>query len=275
MVDTTLYLEGQMSDNYRLLRVKKNRYGPNDQIGIFVMDESGMHAVTNPTAIFLSNRSLGSASSVVTAISDGNRTLLLEVQHSVRPPPRPKHGPATTAHQGDVPPARQPTGVSKDRFGMLTSVMSKVLPTCKLWNQSIYCNVVGGIQMKEPAGDLAVAVSIASSYYNTPVPRELAVIGEVDLSGGIRQVPRIETRVGELAKLGFNRCVFGDMERLQQRVPEMRLVPCATLHAALHEVLGSIIDTQKPTKPKRRKAKTQEASEEESEDEEEEDYGDY
>jgi DNA repair protein RadA/Sms len=192
MVDSVLYLEGERFHAYRLLRSVKNRFGPTNEVGVFDMQESGLAEVSNPSAVFLSEREEHASGSVVTVAMEGSRPLLVELQALVTP-----------THFGL--PRRTTAGIDLNRLLLLTAVLSKRagLP---LGSQDVFVNVAGGMRLDEPAADLATVVAIASSLVDQPVP-EFAVMGEVGLGGEVRSITRLRDRVAEANKLGFSRCV--------------------------------------------------------------------
>jgi DNA repair protein RadA/Sms len=192
MVDTVLYLEGDRHHAYRLLRSVKNRFGATNEVGVFDMQDSGMNEVTNPSAMFLSERESPTPGSVVTVTMEGSRPLLVEMQALVTP-----------THFGL--PRRTAAGLDLNRLILLSAVLTK-RAALHLSTQDIYLNVVGGMRLTEPASDLAAALAIGSSLTDVGI-RDVAVIGEVGLGGEVRSVSQIRQRVGEARKLGFERCI--------------------------------------------------------------------
>jgi DNA repair protein RadA/Sms len=191
IVDAVLYLEGDRFHQYRLLRGVKNRFGSTDEVGVFEMTESGMREVTNPSQVFLAERSVGTPGSAVAVTMEGTRPILVEVQ-------------ALTANTASAQPRRTANGFDMNRLLMLIAVLSKRVGL-PLFNQDIYVNIVGGLRITEPAADLAVAVAIASSYRNQRVRQDMVLVGEVGLSGELRSTSQLDRRLGEAAKLGFRR----------------------------------------------------------------------
>jgi len=193
MVDTVLYLEGDRFHAYRLLRSVKNRFGATHEVGVFDMREDGLSEVTNPSAMFLSERETQAAGSVVAVTLEGSRPLLVELQALVTP-----------THFGL--PRRTTTGFDMNRLVLLAAVISKRagLP---LATQDIYVNVVGGMKLTEPASDLATVMAITSSLCDVPIT-EFAIIGEVGLGGEVRSVNHIRQRINEARKLGLARCLI-------------------------------------------------------------------
>jgi len=189
MVDAVLYLEGERFHAYRVLRSAKNRFGSTNEVGIFQMEEKGMVEVPNPSALFLAERLPNASGSAIAVTMEGSRPILLEVQ-------------ALVSHSTFPQPRRTSNGIDFNRLLLLTAVLSK-RAGLKLSDQDVFVNVIGGLKVKEPAADLAVAIAIVSSYRNKPVHSDLAIIGEIGLSGELRSVSQIKRRVSEAAKLGF------------------------------------------------------------------------
>jgi DNA repair protein RadA/Sms len=191
MVDTVLYLEGERFYAYRLLRSVKNRFGSTNEVGVFEMRDSGLAEVTNPSQVFLEERLGHAAGSAVAVTMEGTRPLLVEVQ-------------ALVSRGNPERPRRTCNGVDLNRVLLLTAVLTKRVGL-PLNDQDIFVSVVGGLRVLEPAIDLAIAMAIASSYYNRPVLADMAVFGEVGLAGELRSVGQTERRLREAAKLGFQR----------------------------------------------------------------------
>ncbi len=193
MVDAVLYFEGEQHHTHRILRGVKNRFGSTHEMGIFEMKEEGLREVLNPSEIFLEERSQGASGSTVVASMEGTRPVLVEIQALISP-----------SSFGN--PRRMATGIDSNRVPLLMAVLEKRVGLM-LQNQDAYIKVAGGVKLDEPAIDLAVAVSIASSFRDQPTKPEDIIIGEVGLTGEIRRVSRIEQRVQEAAKLGFKRVI--------------------------------------------------------------------
>jgi DNA repair protein RadA/Sms len=194
IVDVVLYLEGERFHQYRLLRGVKNRFGSTDEVGVFEMTQGGMIEVSNPSQVFLAERSVGTPGSCVAVTMEGTRPILVEVQ-------------ALTSNTASAQPRRTANGFDMNRLLMLIAVLSKRVGL-PLFNQDIYVNIVGGLRITEPAADLAVAVAIASSYRNQRVLQDLVLVGEVGLSGEMRSVGQLDRRLSEAAKLGFTRSLY-------------------------------------------------------------------
>jgi DNA repair protein RadA/Sms len=197
IVDVVLYLEGERFHQYRLLRGVKNRFGSTNEVGVFEMTQDGMREVTNPSEVFLAERSANTPGSAVAVTLEGTRPLLCEVQ-------------ALTANTASAQPRRTANGFDANRLLMLIAVLSKRVGL-PLFSQDVYVNIVGGLRIGEPAADVAVAVAIASSFRNSRVKPDLALIGEVGLSGELRSSTQIERRLVEAAKLGFTRALIPQM----------------------------------------------------------------
>ncbi|KAL8153322.1 hypothetical protein V2J09_011082 [Rumex salicifolius] len=194
IVDAVLYMEGEKHSSHRLLRSVKNRFGPTDELGVFEMSQAGLQAVTNASEIFLSEQHSDSehlAGLAVAVIVDGSRAFVVEVQ-------------ALCVSNPCV--SRHVTGVPSSRADMIISVLMKQA-SLRLDGNAVYINVVNGVSLTEPAGDLAVAVAICSSFLEVSVPNNAAFVGEIGLGGELRMVSRIEKRVQTVAKLGYKMCV--------------------------------------------------------------------
>ena len=199
LVDTVLYLEGDKKHQFRILRAQKNRFGPVDEVGVFLMGDKGLTEVKNPSDVFLEERQKGVAGSCVVATMEGTRPVLVEVQGLVVP------------SQLAVP-RRVATGVDQRRLQLLVAVLSK---RCRLplGHMDVYVNVVGGLRLNEPAVDLGVCLAVASSLKNKPLPTRVAVVGEVGLLGEIRKVSFLDKRIREAKKLGYSRVIGPDQAK--------------------------------------------------------------
>jgi DNA repair protein RadA/Sms len=194
MVDTVLYFEGERGHNFRILRAVKNRFGSTNEIGVFEMKEEGLREVTNPSEIFLSERPLRASGSVVVPSVEGTRPILVEIQSLVTP-------------SFLAVPRRTTIGVDHNRVSLLAAILEKRLGV-SLFNQDVFVNVAGGVQVSEPAVDLGIAAAVGSSCLDKPVDPYTILIGEVGLAGEIRTVAQAEARVREAGKLGFKRCIL-------------------------------------------------------------------
>jgi len=193
MVDTVLYFENEASSRYRVLRTVKNRFGAANELGIFVMTETGMREVRNPSAIFLSQHDESIAGSIVTAIHHGSRPLLVEVQ-------------VLTDRSGGGPPRRVAVGLDQNRLALLLAVLHRY-GGIRAHDEDVFLNVVGGVKITETSADLPVLLATVSSMTELRIPRSLVVFGEVGLAGEIRPVPYGEERLREAAKLGLTHAI--------------------------------------------------------------------
>ncbi|AYF92909.1 DNA repair protein RadA [Apilactobacillus bombintestini] len=191
MVDTVLYFEGDMHHSYRILRAVKNRFGSTDELGIFEMQESGLKEVANPSEVFLEERLRNATGSAIVVAMEGTRPILVEIQALVTP-----------SVFGNA--QRTATGIDRNRVAVLMAVLEK-RAGLMLQNQDAFLKAAGGVKLNEPAIDLAVAISVASSYKDKGTDPAECYIGEIGLTGEIRRVNRIEQRVQEAQKLGFKR----------------------------------------------------------------------
>lgn len=223
MVDAVLYFEGERHHSFRILRSVKNRFGSTNEMGIFEMKEEGLIEVMNPSQIFLEERSQGAAGSTVVASMEGTRPVLVEIQSLISPT---SFGTAR----------RMATGVDHNRVPLLMAVLEKRVGLM-MQNQDAYVKVAGGVKLDEPAIDLAVSVSIASSYKDEPCRSHDVLIGEVGLTGEIRRVSRIEQRVQEAAKLGFKRAII-PMRNVEELKPigGIQIIGVETIQQALQVV---------------------------------------
>jgi DNA repair protein RadA/Sms len=194
MVDTVLYFEGEPDARFRVIRAVKNRFGAVNEIGVFVMTETGLREVGNPSAMFLSRQGDSVSGSLVLATQEGTRPLLVEVQ-------------ALVDHSHLSNPRRVCVGLDATRLAMLLAVVHRHAGIVT-FDQDVFVNVVGGVRVSETASDLAVLLAVVSSLRNRPLGRDLAVFGEVGLAGEVRPVARGQERLREAIKLGFRRIVL-------------------------------------------------------------------
>ena len=194
MVDTVLYFEGDRNYVFRILRAVKNRFGSTNEIGVFEMNENGLNEVANPSALFLSERPGHVPGSVVTASMEGSRPILVELQ-------------ALTGNTSFANPRRTILGIDSNRVALLVAVMEKKLGM-QLMDHDIFMNVAGGVKIDEPAVDIAIVSAVASSFLDRSIPEDTLVLGEVGLTGEVRAIGQVETRVAEAEKLGFRKCLI-------------------------------------------------------------------
>ena len=226
MVDAVLYFEGDRHHRYRVLRTVKNRFGSTSELGVFDMQGMGLVDVLSPSELFLSERSSGASGSIVVASMEGSRPVLAEVQALVTP----------TAYGN---PRRTASGIDYQRVTLLMAVLEKRIGLY-LQNHDAYVNVAGGIRIEEPAIDLGLALSIASSFRDVPIPMGIVAVGEVGLTGEVRAVTRLDQRIQEAKKLGFTKMVapLGNVERMKDSVSGIELVGVRTLEEAIRLVVG-------------------------------------
>jgi DNA repair protein RadA/Sms len=199
MVDAVLSFEGEGSQQFRILRAVKNRFGPTDEIGVFEMTGLGLREVQNPSELFLSERDLGSPGTAVFAGIEGTRPVLVELQALVAP-----------TSLGT--PRRAVVGWDPSRLSMVLAVLEAHCGV-KLSGHDVYLNVAGGLRIQEPAADLAAAAALVSSLVNAPLPTDAVYFGEISLSGAVRPVAQTSARLKEAAKLGFGRAVLPESAR--------------------------------------------------------------
>lgn len=194
MVDTVLYFEGDSGHVFRLIRSVKNRYGPTNEIGVFEMNEQGLTEVSNPSALFLSERPKGAAGSVVIPSMEGTRPILVEIQSLV-------------SKTGFGMPRRTTMGIDHNRVSLLAAVLEKICGF-DLGNHDIFINVAGGVKLDEPAADLGIVSSMISSFLDRPIDPDTVVCGEVGLTGEVRGIHRVEERIKEVDRMGFKRSII-------------------------------------------------------------------
>jgi len=226
MVDTVLYFEGDTHSAYRLVRAFKNRFGAIHELGVFAMTDRGLRGVSNPSALFLSQQGDGKgglvAGSCVMVTQEGSRPMLVEIQALV-----------DAAH---VPnPRRLCVGVDPQRLAMLLAVLSRHAGVAS-YDQDVFVNAVGGVRIDEPASDLAVALAVLSSIRNRPLPRALAVFGEVGLAGEIRPAARGLERLREAAKIGFSTALIPKANAPRKPIEGLEVIAVESLTEAISEL---------------------------------------
>ncbi len=220
MVDVVLYFEGDKMQEYRLLRAVKNRFGSVNELGVFQMTDKGMQVVLNPSEQLLSRRAKGASGSVVFCGLEGSRPLLCDVQAL-----------ASTSYFGT--PRRTVGGADPSRVALLLAVLEK-RANQKTYNQDVYINVAGGLELSEPAADLALCIAVVSSLTDQPVGAEVAVMGEVGLAGEVRAIPQCDRRIAECRRLGFTTIVLPRENLKRLSPPEgMKLVVVDTVMQAI------------------------------------------
>ncbi len=203
MVDTVLYFEGDKSNQFRILRAVKNRFGPADEIGVFKMTEAGLSEVSNPSALFLAEHNEGVSGASIFAGIEGTRPVLLEIQCLIAPSPQ-------------TSPRRAVIGWDSNRLAMILAVMESRYGV-SIVNSEVYLNVAGGLKISETAADLAVAAAILSFCTETPVPQKTIIFGEIGLSGEIRAISQITPRLKEAEKLGFTKAIIPMIKNYEKK----------------------------------------------------------
>jgi DNA repair protein RadA/Sms len=219
MVDAVLYFEGEKYHTYRILRGVKNRFGSTNEIGIFEMTEKGLQPVANPSEMMLDSRPENTCGSVVVPCMEGTRPLLIELQ-----------GLVSSSNFGN--PRRMATGMDNNRMVLLMAIMEKRLGI-QMQSVDAYINVVGGIKVDEPALDLAVIAVLYSSLRDFQIPADLIILGEVGLTGEVRNVQHMEKRLIEAGKLGFKRCVMPKGNQKGLNIPGIETYPVDNIRSAL------------------------------------------
>jgi DNA repair protein RadA/Sms len=220
LVDVVLYFEGDRGHAFRVLRARKNRFGPTDEVGVFEMTAAGLEAVANPSELFLAERHNGTPGSCIVPLLEGTRPLLVEIQALVAP-----------AGYGTA--RRTAIGVDDGRLALLLAVLDR-RSGVDLLARDVYVNAVGGVRVGEPGADLALALALASSRLDAPLPDDVAACGEVGLGGEIRRVARTDLRVREAARLGFRRIL------LPEGAPEVSRPPAGVEAIGLRDVAAAV-----------------------------------
>ncbi|HJU64531.1 MAG TPA: DNA repair protein RadA [Gemmatimonadaceae bacterium] len=215
IVDTVLYFEGEGSLDHRVLRATKNRFGGVDEIGVFRMTETGLIAVANPSELFLGDRQHAASGTTVTALMEGTRPLLVEIQ-------------ALAAKAGFGTPQRVTTGYDARRLALLLAVLDK-RAGLQFASLDVFVNVVGGIRVQEPVGDLAVAAALASSVYDRALPGDAIFVGEIGLGGEIRPVSQVERRLSEADRMGLRTAFLSERSVPRGNGRELRTVGVRTV----------------------------------------------
>ena len=223
MVDAVIQFEGERTSAYRILRGQKNRFGSTNEIGIFEMQEDGLHEVSNPSEIFLGDRDKNVSGSVVTASIEGSRAVLFEVQALVTP-----------SNFGN--PQRVATGFDYRRLSILLAVLEK-RAGLRLSSFNVFLNMAGGLKIDDPAVDLAVCCAIASSYKDKPVQKDLVAIGEVGLGGEIRSIGHIDKRIMEAQKLGFSNIIISSHNAKRNKNSSIKIIEMKDILSVINFIL--------------------------------------
>ncbi len=225
MVDCVLYFEGERSQSYRILRTVKNRFGSTNEIGVFEMRDTGLECVPNPSEMLLSGRPVNEPGTCVTCVMEGTRPLLAEIQALVTP-------------SGYNSGRRNANGIEYNRAMLLMAVLEK-RGGMNLAGCDSYINVTGGMELEEPAADLATVLALASSFRDVPIGENLVAIGEVGLTGEIRSVGQLDQRLAEVRRMGFTECIIPAGMRHRVQCPEgLKLLPAKDVRHAIAFALG-------------------------------------
>ncbi len=219
MVDTVLYFEGEQNSSFRLIRAIKNRFGAVNEIGVFAMTDTGLKEVTNPSAMFIKRAQQDATGSIVLVSQEGTRPLLVEVQSLVD-------------QSAMANPRRVTVGLDNQRLAMLLAVVNRHAGFT-LHDQDVFVNVIGGVKVHEPAADLAILLSVLSSFKNKPLDHDLAVFGEVGLTGEIRPVQGGVDRIREVEKLGFKRLIMPKGNLSGAKSSKLEIIAVNTLEQAV------------------------------------------
>lgn len=219
MVDAVLQFEGEERYAYRVLRALKNRYGSTNEIAVFSMMERGLQGVSNPSQVLLSGRNSDAPGTAVVAVIEGTRPLLVEIQ-------------ALVSHSGFSMPQRVSTGYDGKRLQMIIAVLEKRCGI-SLRQHDVFVNVAGGFSFQDPAMDLGVAIAIVSSVYDTQIPSDVSFMGEVGLTGEIRQISQIDKRIAESRRMGLNKTYIPKLDSADQ--PD-GLVEFGKLQHVIHDL---------------------------------------
>jgi DNA repair protein RadA/Sms len=218
-VDAVLQFEGDRNYTYRILRAAKNRFGSTNEIGVFEMTDRGLEEVPNPSRSLLEGRAAGVSGNCIAPLMEGTRPILTEVQALVN---------KSMANY----PARIATGLPFGRLNILLAVLEK-RAGLNLSRLDVFVNIIGGIRLDEPAGDLPLAIAIASAVYDTPFDEGTAAFGEIGLGGEIRGVQGAETRIREAARLGFSRIIVPKHAKIDFKKPGIEITGVSNINEAL------------------------------------------
>jgi DNA repair protein RadA/Sms len=224
IVDTVLYFEGESTLDHRILRATKNRFGSVDEIGVFRMSEQGLEPVANPSELFMGDRASHASGSAVTALLEGTRPVLVEIQ-------------ALAAKAGFGTPQRVATGFDGRRLALLLAVLDK-RAGLSFAQLDVFLNVVGGVHLQEPGGDLAIMAALASSVYDKPLPADAIFIGEVGLGGEVRAVSQVERRIAEAANMGMKRVYLAERGVPKKMTRDVQLIPVGTIQDLIRRVFA-------------------------------------
>ncbi len=223
VVDTVLYFEGDASLDHRVLRATKNRFGSVDEIGVFRMTGAGLVPVENPSDLFMGDRRPHASGSALTALMEGSRPLLVEIQ-------------ALAAKSGYGTPQRVATGFDGRRLALLLAILER-RAGIQFSQLDVFVNIAGGLRLAEPSGDLAIVTALASTVLDRPLPADAVFVGEVGLGGEVRGVAHAERRLAEAAQRGMATAFVSDRS-VPVRATGIRVQPVATIGDLFKQVFG-------------------------------------
>lgn len=228
MVDTVIYFEGDRYKSYRLLRCMKNRFGTTNEVGVFNMCDDGLHEISNPSEMFLNERTKNNTpGSVIIATNEGTRPLLIEIQALV----------GTTSYPS---PRRVSNGIDYNRLLQILAVLEKRIGL-NLSKQDVYVNVIGGLDIDEPAADLGVAMAVATCARDVCVSPDTVIVGELGLSGEIRAINNLDKRIKEAEKLGFKKIIVPESNTIKKdNFKEISVIPVKRLMDAITACVGKV-----------------------------------
>ncbi|MDG2485661.1 MAG: DNA repair protein RadA [Flavobacteriaceae bacterium] len=226
MVDVVLQFEGDRNNIYRILRAKKNRFGSTAEIGIYEMLNNGLRQVTNPSELLISNNKTSLSGNAIASTIEGIRPIMIEIQALV-----------SSAVYGT--PQRSTTGFNAKRLNMLLAVLEK-RAGFKLSSKDVFLNITGGIKIEDPAMDLAVVSAILSSNFNIPLQKRICFAAEIGLSGELRSVPKIDQRINEAEKLGFEILVVSEAAKISFIPKKLKIIS----YSRIEELIKNIFKEQ-------------------------------
>jgi DNA repair protein RadA/Sms len=224
MVDTVLHFEGDRNHIYRILRAQKNRFGSTAEIGIYEMQSSGLRGVNNPSELLLSQNPEQMSGHAIASTMEGMRPLMLEIQALV-----------STAVYGT--PQRSTTGFNTKRLNMLLAVLEK-RAGFQLGAKDVFLNITGGISSEDPALDLAVAAAILSSHHDITLPKNTCYAAEIGLSGELRPVPKLDQRIREAEKLGFDAIITANFKQKTLPKTGIQVIMRNKIEEVVHQLFG-------------------------------------
>lgn len=219
IIDVVCYIEGESESRFRIIRAVKNRYGAVNELGVFAMTDKGLQEISNPSAIFLTRGAEPMPGSVIMAIWEGSRPLLIEIQ-------------ALVDESHAETPRRVTLGLEQNRLAMLLAVLHRHGGVVT-YNQDVFVNVVGGVKVNETSADLALIMAIVSSLRDMPLPRDMIVFGETGLAGEIRPVSGGQERLREAAKHGFKRAIIPAANAPKEKIKGLTIIPVEKISEAI------------------------------------------